>query len=202
VKLDRRLSGFVPERYRPSLIIRTRAALNSLRRIPDVESLREAGVSIGKLVALHRGVYLDQEWGWLISLGESAILAPGVIVLAHDASTRRSLGYTKIAPVHIGARSFIGAASIILPGVTVGDDAVVGAGSVVNRDVPPAVLAIGNPARVVGPTAEFLARRQAHMAQEPVFENLRVRRSDPTTWPELRQEIERAVRAHGRGWIT
>jgi maltose O-acetyltransferase len=201
MKLDRRLAGLGPERDRRSLITRTRAGLNSLRRIPDVESLRDAGVSIGNLVALHRGVSLDKEWGWLISLGESCILAPGVIVLAHDASTRRSLGYTKIAPVHIGARTFIGAASIILPGVTVGDDAIVGAGSVVSRDVPPGALAIGNPARVVGPAAEFLARRQAHIAQEPVFENLRARRADPTTWPKLRREIEQAVRAHGRGWI-
>lgn len=55
------------------------------------------------------------------------------------------------APVVIGSRVFIGTRSIVLKGVTIGDGAVIGAGSVVTRDIPAHTLAAGNPARVVRP---------------------------------------------------
>jgi maltose O-acetyltransferase len=51
-------------------------------------------------------------------------------------------------PVHIGSQVWIGGGAIILPGVTVGDDAIIGAGSVVTRDVPAGAKVMGNPARV------------------------------------------------------
>jgi len=53
------------------------------------------------------------------------------------------------APIHIGAGAFIGARSIVLKGVTIGRGSVIGAGSVVTRDIPPGVIAAGNPARVI-----------------------------------------------------
>jgi galactoside O-acetyltransferase len=52
-------------------------------------------------------------------------------------------------PIHIGKRCWIGAGAIILPGVTIGDDTVIGAGSVVTKDIPANVVAVGNPCRVL-----------------------------------------------------
>ncbi len=52
-------------------------------------------------------------------------------------------------PVTIGNNVWLGGGAIICPGVTVGDDSVIGAGSVVTRDIPPGVVAAGNPCRVV-----------------------------------------------------
>ena len=52
-------------------------------------------------------------------------------------------------PVHIGKRCWIGAGTVILPGVTIGDDTVIGAGSVVTKDIPAGVVAVGNPCRVL-----------------------------------------------------
>ena len=55
----------------------------------------------------------------------------------------------RIEPIRIGDRVWLGADTLVLRGVTIGDDSVVGAGSVVTRDLPPRVLALGAPARPV-----------------------------------------------------
>jgi maltose O-acetyltransferase len=85
-----------------------------------------------------------------ITVGDRALLGPGVHVYAAthplDAETRRQ-GRELAAPVTIGDDVWIGGAAVVLPGVTIGDRAVVGAGSVVTRDVPAEAVAAGNPCR-------------------------------------------------------
>ena len=86
-----------------------------------------------------------------ITIGDGAQIGPAVQIYAadhpRDPETRRA-GLEFGRPVRIGANAWIGGGAIILPGVTVGDDAVVGAGSVVTRDVPDSATVAGNPARV------------------------------------------------------
>jgi maltose O-acetyltransferase len=53
------------------------------------------------------------------------------------------------APITIGSRVWIGGGAIVCPGVTIGENTTIGAGSVVTRDIPPNVLAVGNPCRVL-----------------------------------------------------
>jgi maltose O-acetyltransferase len=60
----------------------------------------------------------------------------------------RRQGYESGLPVHIGRNVWIGGGAIVLPGVSIGDDAIAGAGSGVTRDVPPGVTVTGNPARI------------------------------------------------------
>jgi maltose O-acetyltransferase len=88
-----------------------------------------------------------------IRIGAHTLIGPAVQIYTPlhplDASERRKAEYGK--PVTIGSDVWIGGGAIILPGVTVGDRAVIGAGSVVTRDVPPNVVAAGNPCRVVRP---------------------------------------------------
>lgn len=62
---------------------------------------------------------------------------------------RRLLGETETAPVHIGSNVWVGFDAVVMPGVTIGDGAVVGSRSVVWDDVEPYAVAVGNPARVV-----------------------------------------------------
>ena len=57
-------------------------------------------------------------------------------------------------PVHIGKNCWLGAGAIVLPGVTIGDNTVIGAGSVVTKDIPDNVVAVGNPCKVLRPISQ------------------------------------------------
>lgn len=82
-----------------------------------------------------------------VTIGRHCLLAWDVLVLDSDSHSVDGAPHT--APVAIGDRVWIGARATVLKGVTVGDGAVVAAGSVVTKDVPPRALVAGNPARVV-----------------------------------------------------
>ncbi len=92
-----------------------------------------------------------------VTIGDYTLFGPAVQVLTPlhplDAAERRA-GKEYGAPITIGADVWVGGGAIICPGVTIGDRAIIGAGSVVTRDVPPAVVAVGNPCRVVRSLAE------------------------------------------------
>ncbi|NMP38121.1 MAG: sugar O-acetyltransferase [Clostridiales bacterium] len=87
-----------------------------------------------------------------VYVGDFTMLGPNVIIATAGHPILPELRekiYQYNMPVHIGRNCWIGAGAIILPGVTVGDNTVIGAGSVVTRDVPANVVAAGNPCRVL-----------------------------------------------------
>ena len=146
-----------------------RRLLHKLRGRPDLERLGRDGLMLGRRVTIEARAHIDPDFPWLIRIGDETVVSFGVTILAHDASTRRPLGYTRVAPVAVGRRVFIGANAIILPGVTIGDDAIVGAGSVVSRDVAPGTVVAGNPARPLLETASYLARHRERMTRRPTW---------------------------------
>ncbi|WP_310589011.1 acyltransferase [Dyadobacter crusticola] len=90
-----------------------------------------------------------------ITIGDNTLLGSGAVITDNDAhgihpDFRNNQGAIKAKPVHIAKDVFIGARSLILKGVTIGEGAVVGAGSVVSKDVPSMAIVAGNPARIVG----------------------------------------------------
>lgn len=94
-------------------------------------------------------VLLDSAW---IEIGEGSLLGPGVnlYTVTHPLSAaRRAQGEEYASPITLGRNVWVGGQSIILPGVTVGDHAVIAAGSVIRDPVPARVLVAGNPARWV-----------------------------------------------------
>jgi maltose O-acetyltransferase len=87
-----------------------------------------------------------------ISIGEHVSIGPRVQLLTAlhplEAAARRH-GWESASPITIGDNVWLGGGVIVSAGVTVGDDSVIGAGSIVTRDIPTAVLAAGNPCRVI-----------------------------------------------------
>lgn len=87
-----------------------------------------------------------------IYVGDNTMIGPNVTVATagHPILPElREKGYQYNAPVRIGRNCWIGAGAVILPGVCIGDNSVIGAGSVVTRNIPPDVVAVGNPCRVL-----------------------------------------------------
>ncbi len=92
-----------------------------------------------------------------IYVGDYTMMGPNVTIATagHPILPElREQQYQYNAPVHIGKCCWIGAGAIILPGVTIGDNVVVGAGSVVTKDLPSNVVAVGNPCRVLRPVGQ------------------------------------------------
>jgi maltose O-acetyltransferase len=106
-------------------------------------------------ISLGAGVFLNFNCVILdvvaVTIGAQTQIGPGVQILTadhpRDAAARAS-GLEFGRPIRIGRNVWIGGGAIILPGVSIGDDALIGAGSVVTRDVPAGATAFGNPARV------------------------------------------------------
>lgn len=146
----------------------TRLVGRSLRK-DRLSCLVKQGLIVGRNFAMLEDVFIDPSHIWLIEIGNDVTLAPRVQIFAHDASTKRHLGRTRIGKVTIGDRVFVGASAIILPGVSIGSEVIIGAGSIVTDDIPSGVVAAGNPARVLCSLAEFLERRTVDMHSSPSF---------------------------------
>ena len=92
-----------------------------------------------------------------IYVGDYTMLGPNVVLAtaSHPILPElRPLAYQYNMPVHIGKNCWLGAGVIVLPGVTIGDNTVIGAGSVVTKDIPANVVAVGNPCRVLREISE------------------------------------------------
>ncbi len=110
----------------------------------------------GRFVRLGHRVYANYHLTLVddtyITIGDDTMIGPNVTIATAEHPLTPSLrrqGLQRNRPVHIGRNCWIGAGAIILPGVTIGDDTVIGAGSVVTRDIPSRVVAVGNPCRVL-----------------------------------------------------
>ena len=129
------------------------------------------------------------------------MIAPAVMIFAHDAGMRLQVGYTRIAPVRIGARVYIGAAALILPGTVIGDDAVIAAGAVVKGEVPPGAVVAGNPAAVIGDVATMAERHRQNIEASPCwpYDGWSL---DSGITAERRQEQRRALLRAGAGYVA
>lgn len=127
----------------------------------------------GKFVHFGKNVYANFNLTLVddthIYVGDYTMFGPNVTVATagHPILPQlRAQGYQYNAAVHIGKNCWIGAGAVLLPGVTIGDNVVVGAGSVVTRDLPDNVVAVGNPCRVLRPISDN--DREYYFKQHPI----------------------------------
>ena len=140
-----------------------------LRGEYTTEKLISMGMTVGKNFNRLQGTILDPAHCWLITIGDNVTMAPRVHILCHDASTKQFLDYTKIGRVTIGDNVFIGAESVVLPGVTIGNNVIIGANSTVTHDIPENSVAVGSPARVICSLDEYLAKERVRMETAPCY---------------------------------
>ena len=118
---------------------------------------------------MHSPWGIDRMFPWLIEIGEECIISTNVMIMAHDASPALSNGYTKMGRVKIGNHVFVGHGTTILCGVTIGDNVIIGANSLVSRDLAPNSVYAGNPAKYICSFAEYRAKRAEEMERVPVL---------------------------------
>ncbi len=109
-----------------------------------------------------------------IYVGDYTMIGPNVVIAtaSHPINPELRQRVTQFnLDVHIGKNVWIGAGAMILPGVSIGDNSVIGAGSVVNKDIPANVVAVGNPCRVLRPIGER-DRKYYYKDREIDWENL------------------------------
>ena len=134
-------------------------------KIAPVAYARSIGVNIEGALTIYGSSYgMFSTEPFLVTLGDNVYISVGAKFICHDggvlALRRHDPTLDLAAPIRVGANTFIGAAAVILKGVTIGEDCIVGASAVVTKDVAAGQIVAGNPARVVSSTAEFLEKAQ------------------------------------------
>lgn len=112
-----------------------------------VRRLIARGLSLGKNVYLNDGFFLDPSHCHLITIEDYVVFGPFVKVFAHDASSLKVCGKTKIGLVHLKRNCFIGADAVILPGAVVGENSILAANSTLSSVMPDNEVWAGSPAK-------------------------------------------------------
>lgn len=152
---DQRAAANWMERFNRSLVEERDGILRERIRAGEGATVRPPfHCDYGYNIELGDGVFLNFNCVILdvvrVTIGQGTQIGPGVQILAADHPrdpAQRAEGLEWGRPVAIGRNVWIGGGAIVLPGITIGDDAIVGAGSVVTRDVPAGATVMGNPAR-------------------------------------------------------
>lgn len=151
-----------------------------------VEKYRKQGVKIGENVHLINCNF-DHGHQFLIEIGNNCTLT-NCSLLTHDASTKKRLNYTKVGKIVIGNDCFIGWHTIILCNVHIGDKVIVGAGSVVCKDIPSNSVYAGNPARYICSYDEYMSKHERNLQEYPKFDVYWPNKSD-----EEKEEMKTAL---------
>lgn len=111
--------------------------------------------TVGKYVSIGDGTYANMNLtlidDWKITIGKNVLIGPNVTICTtgHPVHPAHRFDGMYSFPVTIGDNVWIGGNVMILPGVTIGENSVIGAGSIVNKDIPANVVAVGNPCKVL-----------------------------------------------------
>ena len=135
-----------------------------------ITKIRKGGGFVGKNVDIIASS-IDLGEPYLISIGSNVTIT-GVRILTHDASLKKTIGYSKVGKVHIGDNVFIGYGSIILPDTTIGSKVVIGAGTVVAKNIPDNSVVVGNPCKIISTYDEYVEKNKKAMKSKPIINML------------------------------
>lgn len=116
-----------------------------------MRSWRAKGYDIDPSTTLERNLNLDRLYPQGVHIGKSCMIASGTTILSHDHCKRVGPNIVDclLMDTYVGDRCFLAVNCMIMPGVHIGDECVVGAGAVVTKDVPAHSIVAGNPAKVI-----------------------------------------------------
>ena len=140
---------------------------------------------------------IDYCYGHLVTIGDNVTIS-GTTILAHDGSTKKFLGYVKVAPVTIGSNVFIGYGSIVLPGVSIGNNVIIGAGTIVSKNVPDNVVIVQGTSgtyRVLSSFDDYIDKQKENMSIYPISDKRCTERIEEE-WIEW----EKCLRTAGKGF--
>lgn len=143
-----------------------------INRIIDnirLKKWKKEGLIVGNNVSIQRDVHIDGSFPWLVKIGNNVTLAPEVLVLTHDGSTKKILNFSKVGLVTIEDNVFVGAKTTILPNTFIGKNTIIGANSVVCGKIPENVVIAGNPAKVIMTLEEFKMKHQEKLKCNPKY---------------------------------
>jgi len=135
-----------------------------------LEDYIRMGMRVGKNCSIQPGVVFDYSHCWLIKIGNNVTIAPYAYLLAHDASTKNINNYTKIGNITIEDNVFIGARALIMPGVTIGKNSIVAAGSIVTKSIPEGTIVAGNPAKIISTINQYEKKNQDLLISSKVYD--------------------------------
>lgn len=128
------------------------------------EYARRIGVNAGEDFHIYGEVAWSTE-PWLITVGDHVHITDGVRFETHDGGTllfRKDVPDLEVTrPIVLGSNVYIGNCAIVMGGVTIGDNVVIGAGAIVTKDIPSDSVAVGVPARVIETADEYLEKLKA-----------------------------------------
>ena len=131
--------------------------------INPVEDARSIGVTIGEGTRFYgTSPKMFSTEPWIIKIGENCNITADVLFETHDAATlsvEKECGrWVIVGDIVVGNNVYIGTRTTILPGVHIGDNTIIGAGSVVTKDIPSNVVAAGVPCRVIRSRDEYIQK--------------------------------------------
>ena len=129
--------------------------LKGRKRDVLINFYRKKGINIGDNCAIFSSIVTPESY--LISIGDNVTISTDVKLITHDNSVSKVIpNVTDVfGRIDIGNNCFIGAASILLPGISLGDNSIVAAGSVVTKSFPNNVIVGGNPAKIICTIEEY-----------------------------------------------
>lgn len=159
----------------------------------NLEYWEKHGFKHGKNFCFYSDYAIDSNLPWLIEVGDNVTFSSDVRILGHDASTVLTGVGTKIGRVIIGNNVFIGAGSVVLCNTRIGDDVIIGANSLVSKDLPSNGVYAGNPAKFICTFEEYKQKHLNNLKTHKFFDSIewdKWKDATPKEWDEMKKDLE------------